>query len=126
MENYEDFFDAAAKTPQTFNSFYIDTITSPSTRPASCRSATRTSIRACRPKGTGKYEWEGYLKQKDHPQGIDPEDGTMTNWNETVAHGFAAADENFGRNGSVMRVDLLDENLERLKGSDDKWSTWPR
>ena len=61
-------------------------------------------------------------KKKDHPQGIDPEDGTMTNWNESVARGFAAADDNFGRNGSVMRVDLLDENLERLKGSDDKWS----
>ena len=35
----------------------------------------------------------------------------MTNWNNTVAHGFAAADNGFGRNGSVARVDLLDNNL---------------
>ena len=50
----------------------------------------------------------------------------MTNWNETVAHGFAAADDNFGRNGSVMRVDLLDENLERLKSARTTSGTWPR
>ena len=122
MENYKDFFNAASKTPQTFNSFYIDT------DHVAEYTAGKLPIRHKKvdpglpTDGTGKYEWEGYLEKKDHPQGIDPEDGTMTNWNESVARGFAAADDNFGRNGSVMRVDLLDENLARLKGSDDKWS----
>ncbi len=121
VENYEDFFDAAAQTPQTFNSFYIDH------EHVAEYTAGKLPIRNKKvdpgllTDGTGKFEWEGVLDPDDHPHGIDPEDGTMTNWNETVAHGFSAADENFGRNGSVMRVDLLDENLDRLKGSDDKW-----
>ena len=49
-------------------------------------------------------------------QGVDPRDGTMTNWNNISAHGFGASDENWGGNGSVARVDLLDYNLARLKG----------
>ena len=122
VENYKDFFNAASKTPQTFNSFYIDTDHVAEYTAGKLPLRHKNVDPGLPTKGTGKYEWEGYLKKKDHPQGIDPEDGTMTNWNETVAHGFAAADDNFGRNGSVMRVDLLDENLARLKGSDDKWS----
>ena len=122
VENYQDFFKAASKTPQTFNSFYIDTDHVAEYTAGKLPLRHKNVDPGLPTKGTGKYEWEGYLKKKDHPQGIDPEDGTMTNWNETVAHGFAAADDNFGRNGSVMRVDLLDENLARLKGSDDKWS----
>jgi hypothetical protein len=45
----------------------------------------------------------------------------MTNWNNGVAHGFAAADDDWGRNGSAVRVDLLDENLRRLKRG-GKWT----
>ena len=122
VESYQDFFEAAALTPQTFNSFYIDT------ENVAEYTAGKLPLRhelvdpGLPTKGNGKYEWEGYLADEDHPQGIDPADGTMTNWNETVAHGFAAADDNFGRNGSVMRVDLLDENLERLAGDDEKWN----
>jgi hypothetical protein len=51
---------------------------------------------------------------------VDPADGTMTNWNNTSARGWGAADNYWG-NGSVHRVDLLNENLERLKGNDGKW-----
>ena len=46
----------------------------------------------------------------------------MTNWNNISAHGFGAADDNWGGNGSVARVDLLDYNLRRLRGNDGKWS----
>jgi acyl-homoserine lactone acylase PvdQ len=114
------FFKAAALTPQTFNSFYIDN------KHVAEYTAGRYPLRpddvdpGLLTKGTGKYEWEGFLDREDHPQGIDPEDGTMTNWNETVAHGFAAADDQFGRNGSAMRVDLLDKNLKRL-AKNGKW-----
>ena len=51
--------------------------------------------------GTGKYEWTGFLDKAGHPQGIDPADGTITNWNQTTAKGFAAADNEWGHNGSV-------------------------
>ena len=46
----------------------------------------------------------------------------MTNWNNGVAHGFGAADDEWGRNGAVGRVDLLDKNLARLAASNGKWS----
>ena len=46
----------------------------------------------------------------------------MTNWNNGVAHGFGAADNEWMRNGAVGRIDLLDKNLARLVGGDGKWS----
>ncbi|MBA2522123.1 MAG: penicillin acylase family protein, partial [Solirubrobacterales bacterium] len=121
IDSPKSFFKAASKTPQTFNSFYID----------NKHVAEYTSgLLPIRPEGvdpglptvgTGRYEWKGFLSKAEHPQGIDPEDGTMTNWNNSVAHGFGAADDEWGRNGSAQRVDLLDKNLARLarKG---KWS----
>ena len=115
------FFDAAAKTPQTFNSFYIDskhvaeyTSGRLPIRPASIDPGLLTV-------GTGQYEWRGFLADNKHIHGIDPPDGTMTNWNNISAHGFGAADDNWGGNGSVARVDLLDRNLNRLK-QNGKWT----
>ncbi len=116
------FFKAAAKTPQTFNSFYIDNkhlaeftsgklpIRSPKTDPS------------LPTKGTGNYEWRGYLKAKDHPHGVDPKSGTMVNWNNSVAHRFGAADDQFGRNGSAARVDLLNHELRQQKNKKGKWN----
>jgi acyl-homoserine lactone acylase PvdQ len=115
------FFNAAAKTPQTFNSFYIDskhvaeyTSGRLPIRPASIDPGLVTV-------GTGQYEWQGFLADDKHIHGVDPPDGTMTNWNNISAHGFGAADDNWGGNGSVARVDLLDRNLGRLK-QNGKWT----
>ncbi len=116
------FFRAAALTPQTFNSFYIDN------QHIAMYTSGRLPIRppAVDPGlptlGTGAYEWQGFLSDSGHIQGVDPSDGTMTNWNNISAHGFGASDENWGGNGSAARVDLLDRNLARLKGSDGKWT----
>jgi len=116
------FFKAASKTPQTFNSFYIDH------EHVAEYTSGRLPLRArgvdpgLPTVGNGKYEWRGYLPMRKHPQGVDPKDGTMTNWNESVASKFGAADSEWGRNGTVGRVDMLDKNLARLKGGDDKWS----
>jgi acyl-homoserine lactone acylase PvdQ len=115
------FFRAAAKTPQTFNSFYID----------SRHVAEYTSgLLPIRPRsldpglptlGTGRFEWRGFLSAKRHPHGVDPRGGTMVNWNNYVAHGFGAADDEWGRSGSAMRVDLLNRNLKRLERR-GKWT----
>ena len=109
------FFNAAAMTPQTFNSFYIDskhiaeyTSGRLPLRPANVDPGLPT-------KGTGQYEWRGFLAEDDHIHGVDPSGGTMVNWNNISAHGFGAADDNWGGNGSVARVDLLNRNLQRLK-----------
>jgi len=115
------FFRAASKTPQTFNSFYIDdehiaeyTSGRLPLRPKGVDPGLPT-------KGNGKYEWRGFLADDRHPHGIDPKGGTMVNWNNSVAHGFGAADDEWGRNGSAQRVDMLNKNLARLKRN-GKWS----
>lgn len=118
----KSFFKAASLTPQTFNSFYIDN------KHIAMYGAGRLPIRnenldpGLPTLGTGKYEWEGFLSKQDHIQGIDPADGTMTNWNQTSAKGFSAPDDAWGHNGSVGRIDLLDRNLDRLATKRGKWS----
>jgi len=122
VDSPKSFFKAAAKTPQTFNSFYID-----NEHIAEFTSG-RLPLRhpdvdpGLPTKGTGKYEWQGFLADADHPQGIDPEDGTIVNWNQTVAKGFGAADNEWGRSGSVARNDLLTKNLDRLVNKQGEWS----
>lgn len=118
----KSFYNAAAKTPQTFNSFYIDD------KHVAEYTAGKLPIRAkgvdpgLLTKGTGKYEWKGFLSKDGHPHGADPKDGTMTNWNQVVAKGFGSADDQWGRAGSAERVDMLDKNLKRLQSNSGKWS----
>ncbi len=122
VDSPSSFFKAAALTPQTFNSFYIDS------RHVAEYTSGRLPIRADHVDpglptvGTGQYEWRGFLPAEKHIQGVDPRDGTMTNWNNISAHGFGAADDNWGGNGSAARVDLLNRNLARLRGSNGKWT----
>jgi acyl-homoserine lactone acylase PvdQ len=121
VDSARSFYNAANKTPQTFNSFYIDA------KDVAMFTSGRMPIRhpnvdpGLPTKGTGKFEWQGFLTKNRHIHGKNPGDGTMTNWNNISAHGFGAADDNWGGNGSAARVDLLDYNLDRLQG-DDGWS----
>jgi len=115
------YFKAAALTPQTFNSFYIDnkhiaeyTSGLLPKRPASLDPGLPTL-------GTGQYEWTGFVGANKHPHGVDPADGTITNWNQGAALGFGAPDDDWGKNGSAVRVDLLNYNLDRLRGG-KKWT----
>ena len=90
----------------TFNLFYVDH------KDIGFFSAGRLPIRApgTNPSlptlGTGKYEWRGFLKTKDHPQDINPESGLILNWNNKPAAGFGAADNNWTYQ-SVHRNDLF-------------------
>ena len=121
MKSPQTFFKAASLTPQTFNSFYIDskhiaeyTSGRLPIRPASVDPGLPT-------KGTGQYEWRGFLKAMAHMHGQDNKRGTMTNWNNGAARGFGAADDQWMRNGSVGRINLLNFNLKRLKKK-GRWS----
>jgi Penicillin amidase len=121
VKNPRDFYKAASLTPQTFNSFYIDhrhiaeyTSGRDPIRPANADPGLPT-------KGTGKFEWRGFLKPMAHMHGQDNKSGYMTNWNNDAARGFGAADDQWMRNGSVGRVNLLTFNLKRLKKK-GKWS----
>jgi acyl-homoserine lactone acylase PvdQ len=121
VKNPQDFFRAAAETPQTFNSFYIDS------KHIAEYTSGRLPIRnpAVDPglptKGTGQYEWRGFLKPMAHIHGKDNKQGFLTNWNNGAARGFGAADDEWMRNGSVGRVNLLNYNLKRL-AKKGKWS----
>jgi acyl-homoserine lactone acylase PvdQ len=120
VKNPQTFFQAASLTPQTFNSFYIDrshiaeyTSGRDPIRPAAVDPGLPT-------KGTGNFEWRGFLKPMAHMHGKDNKQGYMTNWNNGAARGFGAADDQWMRNGSVGRVNLLTFNLKRL----DKKGRW--
>jgi len=75
--------------------------------------------------GTGNYEWRGFVPPRRHIHGIDPQNtpvhGTMVNWNNISAHGFGAADDAWGGNGSAARVDMLNRELKLVK-KHGKWS----
>ncbi|HET9121430.1 MAG TPA: penicillin acylase family protein, partial [Solirubrobacterales bacterium] len=121
IKNPNDFFQAASLTPQTFNSFYIDA------KHIAEYTSGRLPIRnpnvdpGLPTKGTGQYEWRGFVKAKDHIHGKDNKQGFMTNWNNGTARAFGAADDDWGKNSSVQRVNLLNFNLKRLK-KNGKWS----
>jgi acyl-homoserine lactone acylase PvdQ len=122
IKSPKDFFDAASQTPQTFNSFYIDS------KHVGMYTSGRLPMR--HPKvdpglptwGTGEYEWTGFLSKKGHPQGVDPKSGLMVNWNNGAARRFGSADAEWARAGSVQRVTMLNRNLKRKRGKDGKWN----
>ena len=121
IKNPQDFFKAAALTPQTFNSFYIDS------KHIAEYTSGRLPIRnpnvdpGLPTKGTGQFEWRGFLKAMAHMHGKDNKLGYMTNWNNGAARGFGAADDEWMRNGSVGRINLLNFDLKRLERK-GRWS----
>jgi hypothetical protein len=46
----------------------------------------------------------------------------MVNWNNISAHGFGAADDAWGGNGSAARVDMLNKELRKQRNRHGKWS----
>ncbi len=115
------FFKAAAQTPQTFNSFYIDD--------RNVAEYTSGLLPMRHPKvdpglptkGTGKFEWKGFLKDSAHPHGKNPKSGLMVNWNNSVAHKFGSADDQWGRAGTVARVNMLNKLIKKNKRN-GKWT----
>ena len=122
VKNVKTFYEAASKTPQTFNSFYIDN------KDIALYTSGLLPIRDKRvdpglpTKGTGQYEWKGFLSKKGHPQGKNPKSGLMVNWNNSVAHKFGSADDEWGRAGSIQRVNMLTRMLNRNKQKNGKWN----
>jgi acyl-homoserine lactone acylase PvdQ len=100
------FFKAMARSPFTFNAPYADD------RDIAMYSAGRLPVRPrgvdprLLTKGTGRYEWRGFLSAKRHPQQIDPSNGLLVNWNNRPAPRWGAADDNW-EYGSAHRVQML-------------------
>jgi acyl-homoserine lactone acylase PvdQ len=107
-----EFIDAAGKIELSFNWFYGDKDN------IAMFSSGRVPIRnggvnvGLPTNGTGRYEWRGFIKQKNHPQVINPSSGTILNWNNKPADGWTAADNEWSY-GSVHRDNLLQNAVAR-------------
>src|SRR3954470_7090710 len=106
----KSFYAAAATSPYTFNVGYADD------KNIAMYSAGRLPIRdeevdpRLPTKGTGKYEWKGFLAERKHPREANPASGTLVNWNNKPAAGFGSADEEWDY-GSIQRVQMLNAGL---------------
>jgi acyl-homoserine lactone acylase PvdQ len=117
VSGLKSFYSAAATSPFTFNVAYADD------RNIATYSAGRLPIRDKRvdprlpTKGTGAYEWKGFLKAKNHPHEANPASGELTNWNNKPAPGFGSADDEWSY-GSIQRVQMLRAGLATRKTHD--------
>jgi acyl-homoserine lactone acylase PvdQ len=113
----KSFYDAAATSPFTFNVSYADD------RNIAVYSAGRLPIRDPRvdprlpTKGTGQYEWRGFIKPNQHPHQANPASGFLTNWNNKPAGAFGAADDQWSY-GSVQRVQMLNAGIAKQQTHD--------
>ena len=110
VKDTSSFFKAVGRSPFTFNIGYADD------KHIATYSAGKLPIRDPRvdprlpTKGTGQYEWRGFLAASKHPQQVDPPSGLLVNWNNRPAPGFGAADDNWSY-GSSQRVKMLLDGL---------------
>ena len=112
IRSAKDFVRAAAGMELAFNWVYADnrdiaqfTSGRLPVRPATVDSGLPT-------KGTGEYEWQGFVPAAAHAQVINPTSGVILNWNNKPARGYAGADDEWTW-GSVQRVDLLWDGIAR-------------
>ena len=104
------FYSAAATSPFTFNVAYADDVN------IATYSAGALPIRDKRvdprlpTKGTGKFEWKGFLKPLAHPHIANPASGKLVNWNNKPAPGFGSSDSEWSY-GSIHRVQMLDAGI---------------
>jgi acyl-homoserine lactone acylase PvdQ len=110
VHNVHQFFRAADETPQTFNSLYIDDKDIGVFTSGLIPIRPRNVDPAMPINGTGKEEWHGTVSAKNHPQGINPPNGEIINWNNRTEAGYEAPDDNWSL-GALQRVDLLINNL---------------
>ena len=111
VSGLKSFYAAAATSPFTFNVAYADD------KNIATYSAGRLPIRDKRvdprlpTKGTGKYEWKGFLKPNAHPHQANPASGQLVNWNNKPAPGFGSADDEWSY-GSIHRVQMLNAGID--------------
>jgi acyl-homoserine lactone acylase PvdQ len=66
--------------------------------------------------GTGEWEWRGRIPAAAQPQVVNPPEGFLVSWNNTIAPGWQAADNDWG-SGGAQRVDLLARRAAELHGA---------
>jgi acyl-homoserine lactone acylase PvdQ len=112
VRSAKQFVSSFTQTPQTFNAFYADDrhIAEVTTGLLPLRAG---DVDPGLPtNGDGAHEWKGFLAANKHPHQIDPKSGQIVNWNNKVAGGLQAADDEWGY-GAITRVDLLNRGLAK-------------
>jgi acyl-homoserine lactone acylase PvdQ len=112
IKNVKSFFNSAAQSPFTFNVAYADN------KHIATYSAGRLPLRnphvdpRLPTKGTGEYEWTGFLPASKHAFQADPKSGLLVNWNNKPAPNWGSADDNWAY-GSIYRSQMLLDNLAK-------------
>ncbi|MDQ6810358.1 MAG: penicillin acylase family protein [Actinomycetota bacterium] len=114
----EQFFQAANQLETTFNMSYLDSkqiayfstgrlpILAPGTDPS------------LPTRGSGTYDWKGFLSLSQHPHDVAPASDLFLNWNNKPAPKWGAASDNFSY-GSVQRVQLYTGFKSRMNEAQD-------
>jgi hypothetical protein len=111
VSGLKSFYAAAATSPFTFNVAYADD------KNIASYSAGLLPVRDKRvdprlpTKGTGKYEWKGFLSANGHPHEANPSSGELVNWNNKPAAGFGSSDSEWSY-GSIHRVQMLKAGID--------------
>ncbi len=106
IRSAKEFAKVASTMEMSFNWHYIDN------RDIAVYTSGRLPVRPATvdpglpTKGTGEFEWLGFLSAAKHAQQTNPKSGVILNWNNKPARGFAASDSEWSY-GPVQRVDLL-------------------
>jgi acyl-homoserine lactone acylase PvdQ len=117
VHGLKSFYRAGATSPFTFNVGYADD------RNIATYSAGALPIRDPRvdprlpTKGTGQYEWRGFLAPMAHPHEANPASGELTNWNNKPAPGFGSSDSEWTY-GSIQRVQMLNAGIAKRQTHD--------
>jgi acyl-homoserine lactone acylase PvdQ len=108
VHSVNSFYRAANRIEFTFNWFYADKDNVAMFSSGLIPRRHRDVQLGLPTKGTGEFEWRGFLDRDRHPHGTAPQDGTIVNWNNKPARRWQAADDQWGY-GSVHRSELLEE-----------------
>jgi acyl-homoserine lactone acylase PvdQ len=117
VSGLKSFYSAAATSPFTFNVAYADD------KNIAMYSAGLLPQRDKRvdprlpTKGTGQFEWKGFLSPNGHPHIANPGSGKLVNWNNKPAKGFGAADDQWSY-GSIHRVQMLNAGIDARQTHD--------
>src|SRR5436305_1577718 len=117
VSGLKSFYSAAATSPFTFNVAYADD------KNIAAYSAGRLPIRDKRvdprlpTKGTGQYEWKGFLSANGHPHQANPGSGKLVNWNNKPARNFGSSDSEWSY-GSIQRTLMLNAGIDARQKHD--------
>ncbi len=113
VKSAEDFLGVANQLEHTFNIAFADEEMIALFSTCRCPKRAPGTDPGLPTRGTGEYDWRGFLTSRQHPQQVK-RNGVILNWNNRPAPGWAAADDGWGF-GSVFRVQLYENAISKRR-----------